>query len=107
MTRTWATISSARRLRWRPMSPVAQKEQRSAHPTWLERQNVRPRSARIETHSTRRPSPSASTSLWVSPSGVARWEATAGRPRSTSRDTSRRNASGRLVMAPGSRWCFR
>ena len=37
---TWPTISSTRRLRVRPISPVAQNEHLRAHPTWAERQSV-------------------------------------------------------------------
>ena len=96
---TWSTISSAVRSRRRPRRPEAQKEQPTAHPTWVETQTVARPATSMSTASTGWPSAVWKSVLRAVPRGAAR-VSTSVRASGESRPaSSSRRASGSVVMS--------
>ena len=98
---TWSTISAARRLRRKPMKPVAQKLHAIAQPTWVETHNVVRSSSGITTASIRAPSPATSTAFAV-PSTERSTRSSSSAESSHSEPSRARSACPRSVICSGS-----
>ena len=90
---TWSTISPLVRFRTSPFLPLAQKTQRTGHPTWVERQTVVRSGTRMRTVSTVFPSSRRESHFTVPSSGS--W-----RRSTTSRAKEAMPASSRLRRSP-------
>src|SRR5688572_21877327 len=100
---TWPMISAADRLRLNPWAPVAQKEQSSAQPIWLEMHSVPRPGSGMKTVSITCSLPAApgirSSHLRV-PSDAVRAATISGTATVARRDSSARNSSSSVLVIP-------